>query len=172
MRHAKKGAAVCAVSAIIAIVLSSGSGIRTNQAGLELIGNAESCRRDPYYCPARVLTAGIGSTSNIQIGHTYSDKEIADMWVSDIKTAEECVNRYANGRNMNVNQFSAVVSFTFNAGCGNLRSSTLARYALREQWSDMCDQLLRWDKVNGNPLSGLTYRRAKERELCLSSSTN
>lgn len=174
MGNAKKKAAgaVCAVSVIIGIVLGMDSGIRTNQAGLELIGNAESCRREPYYCPARVLTAGIGSTSNIQRDHTYSDKEIAEMWVSDIKTAEECVNRYANGRNMSVNQFSAVVSFTFNAGCGNLRSSTLARYALREQWSDMCDQLLRWDKVNGKPLPGLTYRRSNERELCLSSATN
>ena len=64
---------VCAVSAIIAIVLSMDTGLRINQEGLELIGNAESCRRDPYYCPAKVLTAGIGSTTGIQRNHNYSD---------------------------------------------------------------------------------------------------
>lgn len=37
--------AVCSVMAIIAIVLSHGQ-VHTNQKGLELIGNAESCRRD------------------------------------------------------------------------------------------------------------------------------
>ena len=39
--------AVCSVAAIIAIVLNAGH-VRTNERGLELIGNAEGCRRDPY----------------------------------------------------------------------------------------------------------------------------
>ena len=174
MSNTKKTAAgaVCSVAVIICLVLGMNSGIRTNQAGLELIGNAESCQREPYYCPAKVLTAGIGSTSNIQRNHSYSDREIADMWITDIKTSEQCVNQYANGRNMNDNQFSSIVSFAFNAGCGNLRTSTLARYAMREQWAEMCDQLPRWDKAGGKPLPGLTSRRAKERKLCLTATTN
>ena len=174
MGNTKKTAAgaVCAVSVIVGLVLGMDSGIRTNKAGLELIGNAESCRRDPYYCPAKVLTAGIGSTSNIQRNHSYSDREIADMWITDIKIAERCVNQYANGDRMNGNQFSAVVSLTFNIGCGNLRTSTLARYAMREQWGDMCNQFPRWDKAGGKSLPGLTARRAKERSLCLTATTN
>ena len=174
MSKTKLTATACAVSAIIGIVLSYGSssGIRTNKEGLELIGNAESCRRDPYYCPAKVLTAGIGSTTGIQRNHNYSDQEMADMWMTDLRIAEKCVNQYANGAKMNDNQFSAITSFAFNAGCGNLKSSTLARYAMREQWGDMCNQLPRWDKAGGKQLPGLTARRAKERILCLTATTN
>ena len=165
----KTGGAICAVSAIIGIVLSYGSssGIRTNKDGLELIGNAESCRRDPYYCPAKVLTAGIGSTTGIQRNHNYSDKEIADMWMTDLRIAEKCVNQYANGAAMNDNQFSATTSFAFNAGCGNLKSSTLARYAMHEQWADMCSQLMRWVYIGKDKSKGLENRRSKEYALCL-----
>ena len=121
MSNSKKTAAgaICAVSVIIGLVLGMDSGIRTNQAGLELIGNTESCRRDPYMCPARVLTVGIGSTGKVE-NRRHSDEEIAEMWITDIKTAEECVNKYANGR-LTDNQFSAVTSFTFNVGCGALK---------------------------------------------------
>ena len=162
----KTGGAICAVSAVIAIVLSMDSGLRINREGLELIGNAEACRREPYMCPARVLTVGIGSTGNVQ-NRRYNDAEIAEMWVTDLRAAEKCVNQYANGQAMNVNQFSAITSFTFNAGCGNLQKSTLARYAQRHRWSEMCGQLKRWTYGGGKELPGLVKRRGDEYLLCM-----
>lgn len=159
---------VCAVSAIIAIVLSMDTGLHINQAGLELIGNAESCRRDPYMCPARILTVGIGSTGNVQ-NRRYTDEEIAEMWITDIRAAEKCVNQYANGQRMNVNQFSAITSFTFNAGCGNMQKSTLARYAMRQQWPEMCGELAKWVYIGKEKSNGLANRRASEMALCTKS---
>ena len=155
----------CAVSAIIAIVLSMDTGLRISQAGLELIGNAESCRRDPYMCPARVLTVGIGSTGKVE-NRRYSDKEIAEMWVTDIRAAETCVNKYANGKRMTDNQLSAITSFTFNIGCGALQKSTLARYANREQWPQMCGELSKWVYIGKEKSTGLANRRVMEFELC------
>ena len=99
MRNIKKitTTAIYSVSAIIGIVLTKYSDeIRASKTGLEIIGNAESCIREPYYCPANILTVGIGSTGNIE-QKRYTDEEIARRWVDDIKTAEQCVNRYANG---------------------------------------------------------------------------
>ena len=162
----KAGGAICAVSVIIGIVLSMDSGLRINREGLELIGNAEACRREPYMCPARVLTVGIGSTGNVE-NRRYSDAEIAEMWVTDMQAAEKCVNKYANGQAMNENQFSAITSFTFNAGCGKLQNSTLARYALRQQWPEMCAQLKRWTYGGGKELPGLVKRRGDEYRLCM-----
>ena len=159
--------ATCAVSSIIAILMASDTGLRTNQRGLELIGNAESCRTQPYMCPANVLTVGVGSTTNVKPGKTYTYEDIAAMWSSDMKSAEKCVNLYANGRMMNDNQFSAVSSLTFNIGCGNLQTSTLARYANRQQWPEMCGQLNRWVYANGKKLNGLVKRRADEYKLCM-----
>jgi lysozyme len=122
MQNKKAGAAgiVCSVAAIIAIVLGNGH-VRTNERGLELIGNAESCRRDPYVCPAGVLTDGMGNTHGVKPGTVKNDQQIAAEWEKNILDAESCVNRYANGRNLSDDTFSAVVSVTFRAGaaiCG------------------------------------------------------
>ena len=167
-KTAKLTGGACAVSAIIAIVLSMDTGLRINQAGLELIGNAESCRRDPYMCPARVLTVGIGSTGKVE-NRRYADEEIAEMWVTDIRAAEKCVNKYANGQRMTDNQLSAITSFTFNVGCGALQKSTLARYAKREQWPQMCGELSKWVYIGKEKSNGLANRRAKEFGLCIKS---
>ena len=167
-KTAKLTGGACAVSAIIAMVLSMDTGLRINQAGLELIGNAESCRRDPYLCPARVLTVGIGSTGKVE-NRRYADKEIAEMWVTDIRAAEKCVNKYANGKRMTDNQLSAITSFAFNVGCGALQKSTLARYANREQWPQMCGELSKWVYIGKEKSNGLANRRALEVALCIKS---
>lgn len=177
MSKTKLTATACAVSAIIAIVLSSGSGIRTNKDGLELIGNAESCRRDPYYCPAKVLTAGIGSTTGIQRNHNYSDKEIADMWMTDLRIAEKCVNANFNGERMNDNQFSAMTSAAFNLGCNGLmwyrdkngkrKQTTIWRMANAGDFNGACGRLMDFTKAGGAELKGLVTRRAKEYALCM-----
>ena len=170
---------VCAVSAIIAIVLSMDTGLRINQEGLELIGNAESCRRDPYYCPAKLLTAGIGSTSNIQRNHNYSDREIADMWITDLRIAEKCINDKFKGNEMSVNAFSAMTSAAFNVGCGGLMTyvnkekkrvpTTIWKKAQARDWRGMCERLPDFNKAAGIELKGLTTRRAKEMALCIKS---
>ncbi|EMX2854137.1 lysozyme, partial [Yersinia enterocolitica] len=57
MNKLSKAGGLCSVAAIIALVVSNGN-VRTSERGLELIGNAESCRRDPYVCPAGIITDG------------------------------------------------------------------------------------------------------------------
>ncbi|MFC1079600.1 lysozyme [Pasteurella multocida] len=170
MKHAKKITA-CSIAMIIAVVMSDYSNeIRTGERGLEIIGNAEGCAREPYRCPADVLTVGIGSTelSGLQIERKkYSDEEIAQRWVNDIKVAEKCVNDWANGKNLPQGAFEAIVSITFNVGCSKLKHSTLFKHAKNGDIQAMCDQFPRWKYANGKVLRGLEIRRQKERELCL-----
>lgn len=94
--------AICSVVAIIAIVRTNHQELRISQQGLDLIGNVEGCRRDPYHCPSDVLTVGIGSTmadgQAIDPKKRYSDIEIAQRWANDLRRAEQCVNRYGNGK--------------------------------------------------------------------------
>ena len=159
--------AICSVSAIIGIVLTNYSDdIRTSQTGLEIIGNAESCIREPYYCPANVLTVGIGSTGNVE-NKIYSDDEIARRWVADIKTAEQCVNRYANGFHLPQSVFDATVSITFNVGCSKMKSSTMFKHLNNGNYRAACNELPRWNKSGGVVLNGLVNRREKEKSLCL-----
>ncbi|OBX05947.1 glycoside hydrolase [Gallibacterium genomosp. 3] len=167
----KKVIKYCSVTAVIAIVLSQfGNEIKTSQKGLELIGNAEGCVQQPYQCPNDVLTVGIGSTEaggqKIE-NRTYTLDEIAKRWVHDIKIAEQCVNRYANGQAMPQGAFDALTSITFNVGCTKLQNSTLFKMARQGYTPAMCDQFARWVYIAGKKSSGLIQRRNKERALCL-----
>lgn len=158
---------VCSVMAIIAIVVSSGQ-VRTNEQGLELIGNAEACRREPYYCPAGVLTDGIGNTHGVKPGTIKNDQQIAAEWGKNILDAESCVNRYANGKKLSEDTFSSAVSVTFRAGCGNMRNSTMFSLFRSGDLKAACDQFPRWVWGGGRKLPGLIARASKEHELCLS----
>lgn len=163
----------CSVVAIVGLALSlHGHEIRTSEKGLLLTGNAEGCQRVPYNCPADVLTFGLGTTDAVEkvIPHkVYTDEEIANAFTKGIKQAEKCVNTYANGQAMPQGAFDALVSITFNAGCGNLKNSTLFKMARKGYSKAMCGQFERWIYANGVPLKGLIERRQKEKELCLGS---
>ncbi|EKN5074354.1 TPA: lysozyme [Yersinia enterocolitica] len=156
----------CAVSAIIAIVVSNGT-VRTSEKGLELIGNAESCRRDPYVCPAGVLTDGIGNTHGVKAGVIKTDTQIAADWEKNILQAESCVNKYGNGNKLNQGQFDAVTSITFNAGCPQMQKSTMYRMLREGKFTEACYQFPRWTYGGGKQLPGLVVRREKEKALCL-----
>lgn len=164
---------VCAVTAVVGLVIAThGNEIRTSEKGLLLIGNAEGCMQKPYQCPADVLTVGIGTTDaveRINRNKIYTLQEVAELYTKGIKQAEKCVNTYANGQAMPQGAFDALVSITFNAGCGNLKNSTLFKMARKGYSKAMCGQFERWIYANGVPLKGLIERRQKEKALCLGS---
>lgn len=171
-KSVKIGVIACSVTAIIGYATTYlGDEIRTTEQGQEIIGNAEGCRRDPYICPADVLTVGIGSTEasgqKIEKNRKYSDKEIAERWVKDIQIAEKCVNLYGNGRSMPQGAFEAMTSITFNVGCGTMKKSTLFKMANKGYRPEMCEQFSRWVYAGGKKLNGLVKRREQERRLCL-----
>ncbi|HHQ6580450.1 TPA: lysozyme [Serratia fonticola] len=176
----KKQLAGCSVTAIIALVLALFLGeIRTGEAGLSLIGNAEGCIRDPYHCPAGVLTVGVGSTGNVNPEKRYSDEEIARRWLDDIKTAESCVNSRFNGRDMPQPTFEAMTSLAFNLGCAGIRWNSKAKrptqiyqYAQAKNWPAMCQRIPDFSYSGGKRLRGLEIRRNTEMTHCLSGASS
>lgn len=161
---------ICAISAVVGLVIAThGNEIRTSEKGLLLIGNAEGCMKKPYQCPADVLTVGIGITAveKIDRNKIYSLQEIAELYVKGIKQSEKCVTQYANGQTMPQGAFDALVSITFNVGCGKLKNSSLFKIARQGYSKAMCSQFERWIYAAGKPLKGLIERRQKEKNLCL-----
>lgn len=166
IRKAGKAGAVCSVAAIIAMVVASGQ-VRTSEKGLELIGNFESCQRDPYKCPADVWTDGVGNTHGVKPGVRKTDEQIAADWVKNILEAEKCVNRYADGEKLKQGPFDAAVSVTFNVGCPAMQKSTMFWMFRQGKITEACNQFPRWVYAGGKVLPGLVMRRAKEKALCL-----
>ncbi|MBL4899804.1 MAG: glycoside hydrolase family protein, partial [Colwellia sp.] len=74
---------------------------------------------------------------------------------------------------LNDNQFSALVSFAFNCGAGNLRASTLCRKLNTGDYDCVPSELGRWVKATDpstgkkRSLAGLVKRRAAEGTLFL-----
>ena len=64
-------------------------------------------------------------------------------------------------------EHAAYLSFHYNVGAGNFRSSTLLRHLNAGERIEACKQLSRWVYAKGIKLPGLVARRAAERELCL-----
>lgn len=66
---------------------------------------------------------------------------------------------------LNQNQFSALVSFTFNLGGGALQRSSLRRVLNRAEYDAAPDEIRKWVWAGGHKLPGLIKRRNAEAGL-------
>lgn len=182
MRKIKQTLLMCAVAAITSLTHKYYPELKTSLAGKELTAEKEGCVRNPYKCPADVLTVGIGSTAAggkpIEPNKIYSDREIADRFAADLKIAEDCVIRRFNGEKMKQHQFDAMVSLVFNVGCAGATSyyseklkkrvlTTIYKLAQAGEFNAMCEQIVDFNRSGGKVLPGLVKRREAERKHCL-----
>jgi len=128
-------------------------------------------RLKSYLCPSNVPTIGYGHTQGVTLGMTITEEEAEAFLREDLESFEQCVSTWTNVQ-INQNEYDALVSFSFNVGCGAYSKSTLLRL-LNEGASrkEVADQFDRWVKgSDGKPLQGLVNRRAAEKELFLEKS--
>ena len=67
---------------------------------------------------------------------------------------------------LNDYQKAALYSFTYNAGVGAFKSSTMLKKLNAGNTKGACDELRRWTYAGGKQWKGLVTRREIERELC------
>lgn len=135
---------------------------------------SEGIKFSPYYDPPGILTVCRGHTgSDVVKSKKYSLAECDQFMTDDMRKAIATVNRCVPG--LPVEVLAAFGDAVFNLGpkivCDTTKS-TAARLLQASSLRAACEQLPRWNKavVAGVmvALPGLTNRRAKERELCLS----
>lgn len=141
-------------------------GLKTGQAGLNLIKQFEGCRLTAYKCPAGVLTIGYGHTSGVKAGQTITQAQADKMLVEDVERFERNVNKYYDKYRWNQNEFDALVSFAFNLG--SIDQLTAGGTRSREV---IAQKMLQYNKAAGKVLAGLTRRRQAEKELFLKNCT-
>lgn len=140
--------------------------MRTGNRGIELIKNFEGFRARAYRCPAGVLTIGYGHTYNVHPTDVITKEQAEDLLRQDLDWAEKCVDCQVE-RELNQNQFDALVSFVFNVGSVNFHYSTLLRTVNRnpDDFAEISRQFARWNRSGGVMLPGLVRRRKAEAEL-------
>ena len=92
----------------------------------------------------------------------------ATQWLTeDIQTAAKAVDSMVKVP-LTQAQRTALISFTYNLGTGNLASSTLLKKLNTGDYEGAADELPRWNQAGGKVLPGLVNRRARERAMFLS----
>lgn len=143
--------------------------MKINSEGLELIKSFEGCRLKAYQDSVGVWTIGYGHTGDIAVAGREIDQSTADaLLCEDLDRFETGVSKLLKVK-ASSNQFSALVSFSFNVGLSNLCNSTLLKLLNSSDISGAAGQFERWNKAGGKVLAGLTRRRLAERRLFESS---
>lgn len=138
-----------------------------NAAGLAIIERFEGFSATPYLCPAGMWTIGYGSTRGVtKTAPPITIAEGEALLKRDIARAEAAVLRYI-GVDLTDDEFSALVSFTFNLGAGALQRSGLRQKLNRSEYEEAADEFDKWVRAGGRKLAGLVARRQAEKELFL-----
>ena len=132
---------------------------------IELIKHYEGLYLETYLCPAKVATIGYGTTvypngEKVKLGDKIT-KEEAEVYLQyEIKKIEKQFNL---GLKLNEDQKDACVSFIYNLGIGNFKSSTLLKKMKVDPNDPTIEQeFMKWINANGKPLEGLRKRRHSE----------
>lgn len=144
---------------------------KTSSNGIDFIKKFEGFRSDPYIDSAGIATIGYGTTfypgrKKVTMSDPSVDKEKAtEIFKSMLLLFESHVDAFCRD-DINQNQFDALVSFAYNVGPTNLKSSTLLK-KLNKNPNDpsIKNEFLKWVKSNGKTLKGLVNRRQKEADL-------
>jgi GH24 family phage-related lysozyme (muramidase) len=120
-----------------------------------------------YLCSAGVVTIGYGSTGRgVWPGMVWSKTRAEQRLQTDLSMfAGKVAALSPSLEGATEGQQAAIISMAYNCGLAAYRDSTLRKCVNRDDWEGAKRQLLRWDKVRGKPVRGLTIRRQAEAEL-------
>ena len=140
--------------------------MKISQKGIDLIKKFEGCKLYAYRDSVGVLTIGYGHIKNVKAGMAITQQQAETFLKDDIKPVETLLN--GMGINYTQGQFDALVSWIFNLGQGNFKSSTMYKYIVAKKSDiEITDQMVKWHNAGGKPLLGLKKRRAKEANMFL-----
>ena len=140
--------------------------MKTSTKGLELIKYYEGLKLEAYKCPANIITIGYGTTrypngKEILMGDKCTKEEAEEYLQNDLSFLEKKVSSHF--KEIDQNQFDALISFAYNLGFGALLSSTLRSKILKDpNDKTIKDEFLKWCHVGKVKLTGLLKRRSAE----------
>jgi lysozyme len=137
----------------------------TGNGGIALIKQYEGLRLTTYKDAVGIPTIGYGHVENpIPPGgtRTITAEDAEQILREDLQRFEHDVNNMLTVE-VTQNQFDALVSFAFNLGPANLKSSTLLRKVNSGDFNGAAEEFPKWNHAGGQVLAGLTARRNAEK---------
>jgi lysozyme len=138
--------------------------MKISNIGIDLIKQFEGCETKAYKCPAGVWTIGYGHIKGVQEGDVITETQAHEMLVEELKEYENYILN-AVEVDLNQNQFDAMVSWVYNLGPTNLKSSTLLKELNSKNYNAAAQEITKWNKAGGKVLTGLVRRREAEASL-------
>ena len=140
-----------------------------SQKAIDIIKKWEGCKLTAYQCSAGRWTIGFGSTmyqdgTKVKQGDKISKEKAEKLLMWEVSRKSAIIKA-----NMSQNQFDALCSFSYNVGIGALLDSILyKKVRLNPNDKTIKDEFLRWNRVKGKVIDGLTNRRIDEAKLYFS----
>lgn len=149
--------------------------MQVSDAGIELIKSFEGFRANAYPDPKSggdPWTVGYGTTK-FPSGRPVKQGDKVTPGQAELYLRED-VKKFANSVDALVTvplkqcQYDALVSFVYNLGATNFRTSTLLKKLNARDYKGAADEFLRWVSPGSSVEAGLCRRRTAERDLFLS----
>ena len=138
--------------------------MRISEEGVALIKKFEGCELESYKCPAGVWTIGYGHTKGVKEGDSISMNEADEMLEKELIEYENYVDTLVTVP-LTDYQRDALISWTYNLGPTNLKSSTLLRKLNEGDYDAVPHEMMRWTRAGGKELEGLVKRRTVEANM-------
>ena len=144
--------------------------MQLNDKGKDLIKFYEGCKLVAYKCSAAKDTIGYGNTfyengTPVKPGDKITQERANELFEIIAKDFADKVTPLIKSA-VTPNQFAAITSFAYNAGIGNLKSSTLLKKVNANPNDPTIDlEFAKWVRANNKVLAGLEKRRAAESKL-------
>lgn len=126
-----------------------------------------------YADPIGIPTACWGLTGKdlygkpFKVGDKYSQGECLEMFAPVLNKFAKGVDALVRTPYSSPYQRASLISFAYNVGLGNFKSSTLLKLKNSGNEEAVCDQLSRWVYAKKKKLKGLEIRREEEKAWCL-----
>jgi lysozyme len=144
--------------------------MEVNKAGKDLIKQFEGCKLKAYKCPAGLWTISWGLTfypdgRKVKEGDVITQQQAEEYFDAVVNDFAKDVDALVKS-NVTANNFSAIVSFAYNVGIGNLKNSTLLKKVnANPKDATIPAEFRKWVRANGEVLKGLVRRRDAEAKL-------
>lgn len=130
-----------------------------------IVKQFEGCKLKAYKCPAGAWTIGYGHTGpEVTEGLVWTQAEADAALQKDMTRALNDARKLIHV-GLNDRQMAAIVSFVFNLGIGNFKSSTLLKMLNAHNFAGAVNEFSKWNKGGGVVLPGLVKRREAEAAL-------